>query len=127
VAVLYPAYIACVLPGFEEKINIDIATSRLSELDIRMYVDNAVSTKTCTLHFLEEKGKQVHIATDKQSVIVNFIRQYANDELANISLNMLRYMFRNLDKVNISYVIVYSNGHVSYVYDSICNSKFVCV
>jgi hypothetical protein len=62
-----------VLPGFEDKINIYIATSRLSELDIRKYVKD-VSSKTCTVSFLEEEGKQVHIMTDEQSVTVNFIR-----------------------------------------------------
>jgi hypothetical protein len=90
VAGLYPAYTAGVLRGFEEKINIYIATSRLSELDIRTYVDNAVSTKTCTVQFLEEeKGKQIRTATDEQSVTVNSISQCANDEPANFSLNML--------------------------------------
>jgi hypothetical protein len=71
---LYPAYIAGVLPGFEDKINIYIATSRLSELDIRKYMKDALSSKTCTVLFVEE-GKKVRIVIDEQNVTVNFISQ----------------------------------------------------
>jgi hypothetical protein len=122
---LYPAYIAGVLPGFEDEINIYIATSRLSELDIRKYINDALSSKTCTVLFVEE-GKQVRIVIDEKSVTVNFISQCANNAPANFSLNMLLYMFRNLDKVNMSYGIICFNAQISYVFDSICNSKFVC-
>jgi hypothetical protein len=38
---LYPPYIAGVLPGFEDKINIYLVTSRLSEVDIRKYITDA--------------------------------------------------------------------------------------
>jgi hypothetical protein len=55
---LCPAYNAGVLPGFEDKINIFIATSRLSEPDIRKYITDAASSKTCTVLFMEE-GKQL--------------------------------------------------------------------
>jgi hypothetical protein len=61
---LYPAYIAGVLPGFKDKINIYIATSRLSKLDIQKYINDALSSKTCTVLFTEE-GKQVRIEIDK--------------------------------------------------------------
>jgi hypothetical protein len=122
---LYPAYIAGVLPGFEDKINIHIATSRLSELDIRKYIKDAPSSKTCTVFFVEEE-KQVLIVIDEKSVTVNFISQCANNAQANFSLNMLLYMFRNLDKVKMSYGIICFNAQISYVFDSICNSKFVC-
>jgi hypothetical protein len=57
---------------------------------------------------------------------VNFISQWANNAPANFSLNMLLYMFRNLDKVNMPYGIICFNAQISYVFDSICNSKFVC-
>jgi UDP-N-acetylglucosamine pyrophosphorylase len=57
---------------------------------------------------------------------VNFISQCANDIPANFSLNMLLYMFRNLDRVKMSYGIICFNTQISYVFDSICNSKFVC-
>jgi hypothetical protein len=69
---LYAAYIAGVLPGFEDKINIYITTSRLSELDNRKYIKDSLSSKTCTVLFVEE-GKQVRIVIDEQSVTVNFI------------------------------------------------------
>jgi hypothetical protein len=62
---LYPAYIEGVLLGFEDKINIYIATSRLSELDIRKYINDALSSKTCTVLFVEE-GKQVRIVIEEQ-------------------------------------------------------------
>jgi hypothetical protein len=35
-------------------------------------------------------------------------------------------MFRNLDRVKMSYGIVCFNAEISYAFDSICNSKFVC-
>jgi hypothetical protein len=35
-------------------------------------------------------------------------------------------MFKNLDNLKMPYGVVYINGHVSYVYDSTRNSKFVC-
>jgi hypothetical protein len=73
-----------------------------------------------------EEGKQVRIVIDEKSVTVNFICQCANNAAANFSLNMLLYMFRNLDKVNMSYGIICFNAQISYVFDSICNSKFVC-
>jgi hypothetical protein len=65
--------------------------------------------------------------TGERSVTVNFIRHCANDEPPNFSLNMLLYMFRNLDRVKMSYGIACINGHISYVFYSICNSKFMCV
>jgi hypothetical protein len=119
------AYIAGVLPGFEDKINICIATSRLSELDIRKYIKYTLSSKAYTVLFVEE-GKQVRIVIDEQSVTVDFISQCANNAPANFSLNVLLYIFRNLDKVKMSYGIVCFNAEISYVFDSICNSKFVC-
>jgi hypothetical protein len=122
---LYPAYIAGVLPGFEDEINIYIAKSRLSELDIQKYIKDALSSKTCAVLFMEE-GKQVRIVIDEESVTVNFISQCANNAPADFSSNMLLYMFRNLDKVNMSYEIICFNAQISYVFDSICNSKFVC-
>jgi hypothetical protein len=122
---LYPAYIAGVLLGFEDKINIHIATSRVSELDIRKYIKDALSSKTCTVLFVEE-GKRVRIVIDEQSVTVNFIIQCANDVPANSSFNMLLYIFRNLDRVKMSYGIICFNTQNSYVFDSICNSKSVC-
>jgi hypothetical protein len=125
VAGLYPAYIAGVLPGFEDKINIYIATSRLRELDIRKYIKDALSSKTCTVLFVEEE-KQVHIVIDEKSVTVNFISQCANNVPANFSLNMLLYMFRNVENVKMLYGIICFNVQISYVFDSICNSKFVC-
>jgi hypothetical protein len=64
--------------------------------------------------------------TDEQSVTVNFISQRANDVPTNLTLNMLLYMFRNLDMVKMSYGIVCFNAQINYVFDSICKSKFVC-
>jgi hypothetical protein len=85
----YPAYIAVVLPDFEDKVNIYIATSRLSEFDVRKYTDCAIASQNCTVSFLEEGGKQVRIMTDEQSVTANFIRQCTNEEPANFSLKVL--------------------------------------
>jgi hypothetical protein len=73
-----------------------------------------------------EEGKQVRIVIDEQSVTANFISQCANNAPSNFSLNMLLYMFRNLDKVNMPYGIICFNAQIRYVFDSICNSKFVC-
>jgi hypothetical protein len=104
--------------------NICIATSRLIELDIRKYIKDVLSSKTYTVLFIEE-GKQVRIVIDEQSFTVNFISQCANNASANFSLNIL-LMFRNLDRVKMSYGIVCFKAEVSYVFDSIYNSKFVC-
>jgi UDP-N-acetylglucosamine pyrophosphorylase len=57
---------------------------------------------------------------------VNFVSQCANNAPANFSLNMLLYIFRNLDKVKMSCGIICFNAQISYVFDSICNSKVVC-
>jgi hypothetical protein len=73
-----------------------------------------------------EEGKQVCIVIDEQSVTVNFISQCANNAPANFSLNMLLYIFRSLERVKMSYGIVCFNVEISYVFDSICNSKFEC-
>jgi hypothetical protein len=126
---LYPAYIAGVLPGFEDEINIYIAKSKLSELDIRKYINDALSSKICTVFFVEE-GKQVRFVIDEQSVTVNFISQCANNAPANFSLNMLLYMFRNLDKVKMSYGILGFNEQISCLFDSIDDNHLhfeVCV
>jgi hypothetical protein len=63
--------------------------------------------------------------TDEKSVTVNFIRECAKDEPPNFSLNMLLYTFRILYRIKMPYGIVCVNGHISYVFYSICNSKFV--
>jgi hypothetical protein len=73
-----------------------------------------------------EERKQVHLIIDEQSVKMNFLSQCANDKPGNFTLNMLLYIFRNLERVRMSYGIVCINGQISYVFDSICNSKFVC-
>jgi hypothetical protein len=81
--------------------------------------------KTYNVSFVEE-GKQVRIITDEHSVTVKFIRLCANDEPPNFSLNMLVYMFRNLYRVKMPYGVACVNWHITYVFDSLCNSKFVC-
>jgi hypothetical protein len=124
---LYPAYIVGLLPDFEDKINIYTATSRLSELDIRKYIKDALSSKTCTVLLVEER-KQVRIVIGEQSVTVNFITQCANNAPANFSLNMLLYMFRNLDEVKMSYGILCFNSRtvtclIQYVILNLCVQK----
>jgi hypothetical protein len=122
---LYPAYIAGVLLCFEDKINIYIATSRLSELDIQKYIKDALSSKTRSVLFVEGE-KQARIVIDEKSVTVNFISQCANIAPANFPLTVLLYMFRNLGKIKMSFGIVCFNTQITYVFDLICNSKFVC-
>jgi hypothetical protein len=59
-------------------------------------------------------------------MIINFISHIREEKPASFSLNMVLGVFRHLKSINLPYGVMDMDGRITYVYDSIAYSKFIC-
>jgi len=66
---------------------------------------SAVVLQQCNLTAFGE-GFYCRVLQEGQCVMINFMSHLIEEKSARFSLNMVQYVFRNLDKINVPYGIL---------------------